>query len=119
MTLDVSRCPAVILVFAMDGCGACEEYKPRLEQELNRWRQRGHPFVDCEASDAIFGAHEIPVILLDAQSPDAQIQSWADQFHVEGLPTTILFRRYMPPEKHEGSIGRGQIHELLLKATQA
>lgn len=119
MTLDVSRCSAVIVVFAMDGCGACEDYKPRLEREIARWQASGAPLVFCETANATFVAPQVPVILLDAQSSDEQIQGWADQFDVEGLPTTVLFRRNAQPLKIEGAIDNAKIYDLLAQATRA
>jgi thiol-disulfide isomerase/thioredoxin len=116
--MNVAHCPAVIVVFAMPGCSACDDFKPRLEREVQRWQQNGAPFVFAEP-DREFAAHEIPVLLLDAQSTNAQIQGLADEFDVQGLPTTLLFRRNAQPDTFLGAIDDRQIYDLLLSATQA
>lgn len=115
--LDVAHCSAVILVFAMEGCSACEDYKPRLEREVQRWRAQGAPFVFAEPGRQ-FTAQEIPLILYDAQSPHPQIQQLGDEFKVEALPTTILFRRHHAPHVIVGSISDQQIYDLLQSAAR-
>lgn len=115
--MNVAQCRAVIVVFAMPGCPACEDYKPRLEREIERWRAHGAPFVIADQART-FAATEIPIVLLDAQSADPAIQTLADQHAIEGLPTTLLFRRYAPPMKLEGALDDAQICGLLRDATR-
>lgn len=115
--MNVEHCHAVIVVFAMEGCGACEDYKPRLETEIQRWQANGAPLVFARPG-MTFEARHVPIILLDAQSSNAQIQAWADEFKVEGLPTTVLCRRGAPPQILVGAIDDRQIYDLLASATR-
>lgn len=115
--MDVAHCPAVIVVFAMEGCPACEEYKPRLEREIQRWQAARAPFVLAQPEQT-FTAAQVPVILLDAQSSNPQIQALADAHAIEGLPTTILFKRNAYPRKFEGALDDAQIYDLLHDAVR-
>lgn len=112
--MNVAHCPAVIVVFAMEGCPACEEYKPRLEREIRRWQASGAPFVFGD-QDQAFTSAQIPVLLIDAQA--ARMQGLADTYEIEQLPTTILFRRQAHPQTLIGALDDRQIYGLLQAAS--
>lgn len=116
--MNLERCSAVIVVFAMDGCPACEDYKPRLVRQVKRWQQHGARFVVAERPQE-FSPSVIPVLLLDAQNANPQIQDVANQYGVTGLPTTILFRRWHGPTILEGAIGDREIEAMLHDAHSA
>ncbi len=117
MIADLSRCRAVIIVFAMDGCPYCDEFQPRLDHQLRAFRAHGTPFEYYDGGAITRGS--IPVIVLDGASQDAQIQSIADQHKVSGMPTTILFTHNARPMKLEGALDDGQIYDLLVRAAHA
>lgn len=114
--MDLSHCRAVIVIAAMRGCPACEEYKPRVEREVARWQASGAPLVFGDKGQR-FAHNQVPILFLDAQSRDPDIQRLMDDFKVEGLPTTILFMRTRGPQKMEGALEDGQIYNLLMIAT--
>jgi len=116
--MSFEHCPAVIVVFAMRGCPACEEFKPRLENQVRRWQSYGHRLVFGDKGQS-FAEDEIPILLLDAQSADPQINKVADELAVVGLPTTVLFRRYEHPVKYEGVVGDQQLYDILRAAVEA
>jgi thiol-disulfide isomerase/thioredoxin len=118
--MNFAGCRAVVVVFAMPGCPACEDYKPRLEREVARWQAHA-PFVFAEG-DQHFAPGQIPVVFLNAESTDAQLQQLADVHDIQGLPTTLVFTRRHPfwgpatltlRHKIEGSIDDRQIYDLL------
>lgn len=109
---------AVVIVFAMDGCPACEDFMPRLQQQISQFQAYGHPFVYYTLGMQI-PPGQIPVIILDGASQDPSIDEVAKQHAVDALPTTILLRRYNHPAKREGAIDDEQIHGLLTAASQA
>lgn len=116
--MNLSHCRAVIVVIVMADCPYCEEYKPRLEKEVERWRKHGAPIVFGEKGQA-FAAGQIPILLIDAESTDPQIQWLMDDFHVDGLPTTILFTRNAMPQKQEGALSEQEIYQMLTIAARA
>jgi thioredoxin-related protein len=115
---DLSRCKAVIIVFAMEGCGHCAEYQPRLEREIQRFKQSGAPLVYYNASGEL-SRGVIPVIVLDGASQDPQISALADQYRVQGMPTTLLLTHNARPVMLEGAIDDRQIYDLLVSAVWA
>jgi thiol-disulfide isomerase/thioredoxin len=115
--MSLERCPAVIVVLAMRGCGYCEEYKPRLEREIARWQGHGAPFV-VGVKGGVYGPSQVPILFLDAESPDPDIQRLADEHQITGMPTTILFMRGMEPQKMEGALSDQEIWELLRVASR-
>lgn len=113
--MNVEHCHAVIVVFAMEGCPACEEYKPRLEKEIKRWQANNAPLVIGQKGQT-FGPYEVAVIFVDAASEDPQVQQLANDFAIEGVPATILFTRKARPRKIEGAVDDVQIYAMLLEA---
>lgn len=114
--MNVEHCNAVIVVFAMHGCPACEDYKPRLEREVTRWQADGWPFVIAHDGQ-VFSRRQIPVLFINAASP--HFQTAADQMDVQGVPLTILYRRGYMPHRVEGALDDQQIYDLLREAASA
>lgn len=107
-----------MIVFVMEGCPACEDYKPRLAQQVAAFQGHGQPFVWYQPGMPLMPG-QIPVIVLDADSEDDSVVSLADQYGVEGLPTTLLLRRTAPPAKLEGAVDDRSIYEALASACLA
>lgn len=118
--VNVQNCRAVIIVFAMAGCPACEDYKPRLVREVERWRAQHAPFLIVERDEGQTFAHgEIPVILIDAEAEHDFIQGLADQYKIQGVPATLLLTHRAAPEKLEGALDDREIYDLLTRAARA
>lgn len=108
---------SLVLVFAMPGCGACEDYIPRLTRLVKGFQAYKVPFVLYTAGEIPRGA--IPVLIYNAAETDPGVQALADQYKIEGLPTTILLTRTTHPARLEGAISDEQIHEVLTAAAIA
>jgi hypothetical protein len=115
---DLSRVNAVLIVFAMPGCGACEDYLPRFQRQLEGFQRLGHRFVYHSTGKPI-APKTIPVLIYDATSTDQGIQALADQYGVSGMPTTVLITRGRGSSKHEGSLDDGEIYDVLVEAATA
>jgi len=115
---DLSQTQVVLIIFAMPGCPACEDYMPRFERQVVGFQRFGAPFVYHRARRAIpRGA--IPIAIYDATSDDQELQALADQYGVTGMPTTMLVTRYQGMQKHEGTLDDDEIYRLLMAAAQA
>lgn len=121
--LDVSHLNAIVLVFGMTGCSACEDYVPRLKAVAKEF-----PEVDIydENSDKSKRKRKVPIGTLpiffyDVNSSDQALQTLADQYQVSAMPTTIALIRYRDAWgrlqqgalRYEGSISDGQIRYVL------
>lgn len=106
----------MVIVFVMPGCGACEEYKPRFEKQVDAF---------CSATPMFWyrsGAiphGQIPVLLLNAASTDPSIADLADQYQIQAVPATLLLTRNARPVKLEGSLDDQQVYDLLVSAVYA
>lgn len=92
-----------IVVFAMPGCPACEDYLPRFRRHVAALQRQGHPFAYF-SPDRPVSTSSIPVAIYDAGSEDPGIQAFADQHRVTGLPTTLILTRYHGIQRYEGSV---------------
>lgn len=110
---DLSACDVVIIVFAMDGCHHCHEYMPRFERMLGSFQAKGWPFVYYDARPA-FARGEMPVVIVDGASQDPTISQLADQHGVEGMPTTLILRRWGPVTKLEGAVSDRELYDALV-----
>ncbi len=113
MSLDHTK--SAIVVFAMDGCPACEEYLPKFRHLVDSFMAHGQPFVYYELGMPL-PPGLIPVIILDGASDDPSIISFADQHDISALPTTLLLRRTARPAKLEGAIEDREIYDALVSA---
>lgn len=115
--VDLSQHGAAIFAFAMEGCGACEHYVPRLIAQVEALREQGYPFV-VHTEGMAMPPGSIPVLIYDAASPDVDVQRLADRFKVEATPTTVLAAR-KGSFKCEGNLANNQITWLLMMALEA
>lgn len=114
---DFAQCPAVLVVFAMEGCPYCDDYQPKLAHQVLRFQEAGAPIFYYTGGSIPRGS--IPVLVLDGASEDPQINALADQHKIEGMPTTLLLRRYHAPIKLDGDLDERQIYDLLVAACRA
>ena len=94
--MELSQANVVVIVFVMDGCGACKHYLPRLHRVAEPYRRAG-----------------IPILVYDAASADQRVQDLADRFKVTATPTTIVAKRGPGFLRVEGSIADEEIRELM------
>lgn len=83
----------VVVVFTIDGCGACQEYKPRF-QRIAKDYQRA-----------------VPIFMMDANDPRSA--DLATRLNVTNVPVTFVLRKPTGMIKAEGSIPDSQIAWLL------
>ena len=83
---------AVIIVFVMPGCGACELYRPTFTAAAERYRAR------------------VPAYIVDVTTPEgAQI---ADAYGVVATPTTMALRRGVGAIRADGAQSPQSIDQL-------
>ena len=87
------------MLFILEGCGACAEYKPRFEKLATAYAGR------------------FPIVYADAN--DARFSDLADRLNVEAVPATFLLRRPRGMIRMTGSSTDDQIKWLLNTAAQA
>jgi len=90
--VDLTQYNVVVVVFVMEGCGACAEYAPRFQRVAG-------PFT-----------HAVPSFIVDANSP--QGGPLADRFMIEATPTTLILRKPAGAIKAEGSLPDAEIVEM-------
>ncbi len=88
--------PAVF-VFAMHGCGACEEYLPRFKQLAGPYRR------------------EVPIGIYDV-SRGGREAAFGDKLGVRATPTTVVLDRRGKLHRVIGAITNRAIKELLDRA---
>lgn len=106
------------MVFAMPGCPACEEYQPRLEAHVQSFIAVGHPFMFYSLGATILPG-QIPVLILDSTSDDAEIQSLMDQHEIQALPTTVVLCRRGDNKKVTGALTDRDTYDMLVEAVKA
>jgi len=99
------------MVFAMPGCGACDEYLPRFERLVKAYRAQGVPFVLWRPGQA-FPHGSIPVLIYDAAAQNDEMQAFADRLGISATPTTVMMGR-STTAKIEGAIENDHIERLL------
>lgn len=100
---DLDQTNVVVVVFAMPGCGACEEYLPRMYSAIEYYQKLGHPFVVYDLGMKLKPG-QIPVCVYDSTSTDPGVQQLADQHKISGLPTTLVLVRHGRNGRWEGGI---------------
>lgn len=83
----------VVVVFTIDGCEACEEYKPR-------FRRIAQPYQTS-----------IPIFMMNANDP--QNAELANRLKVAAVPATFVMRKPSGVIRIEGAIPDSQIAWLL------
>jgi thiol-disulfide isomerase/thioredoxin len=115
--LDLRDVNALLLVFAMPGCGACDEYLPRFEKLVKVYRAQGAPFQPWQPGQQI-ARGTIPVLVYDAAADNTELQAFCDRLGITATPTTALMTR-KNTAKIEGAIDNEQIERLLQAAMNA
>jgi thiol-disulfide isomerase/thioredoxin len=82
---------AIVVVFTIPGCPACEDYIPQFQQVAGQY-----PTVQSYVIDA----------------STQQGGPYADRFGVEATPTTMVLRNPTGAIKTEGALDIGAIHHL-------
>ncbi len=85
--------PAVF-VFAMHGCGACEEYLPRFQQLAGPYRR------------------QIPIGIYDV-AKGGRAAMLGDKLGVKATPTTIVMDGHGRLQRFVGALGNTAINQLL------
>lgn len=88
--MSVPDTNAVVVVFHMKGCPACEEHVPRFEAVAQQV------------------AGPVPFYVLDV----AKESKAADYYGVKNVPVTMVLRRPVGAVRMEGALSEGQIVEL-------
>jgi len=83
----------VVVLFTIEGCQACTEYKPRFARIASAYREH------------------VPILMLDANDP--QNANLAGRLNVEGVPATFVLRRPSGIIRMVGSVPDSQIAWLL------
>lgn len=109
---------SMIIVFAIDGCEACGDFKPRFEKMVNGFRKHGVPMIWWSPNRQVKPG-EIPVLIVDAGSQDPSVVGLADQHQISALPSTLLLTHNARPVKLEGAIDDTEIYQVLVSATYA
>lgn len=86
-----SEARAVVVVFTIEGCEACKEYKPTFMKVANGYR------------------NSVPIYMLDANSTDPQVASLAQRLNVQAVPATFVLRKPTGMIKVEGAIPADQV----------
>jgi thiol-disulfide isomerase/thioredoxin len=97
--VDLRNSPIVVVLFTLEGCPACEEYKPRFAKIAKTYQ--GH----------------VPVVFADANDP--KFQDLAERLNVEAVPATFMLRRPRGMIRMVGSVSDQQVHWLLGTAARA
>jgi len=113
--MSVAQAKVVILVFAMPGCPACHEYLPRLYQHIDMAQKAGNPLV-LYSDNMIVGRDIVPVVVLNSQSTDPQLQALCDQHNITALPTTIVLPRWGMPTRYDGALSDADIRDMFANA---
>lgn len=88
--------PAVF-VFAMQGCGACEEYLPRFQQLAGPYRRR------------------IPIGIYDV-AKGGHAAMFGDKLGVKATPTTVVMDGRGHLKRFVGALGNAAINQILRQA---
>jgi hypothetical protein len=117
MVPDLANTSVLVIVWAMPGCGACDEYLPMFLKQVAAHQGHGAPFHVWRPGQALEPG-QIPVLLYDAASEDEELQALADRLGVSATPTTCLLTRWTA-QKVEGAISASDVDQLLYTAQRA
>ena len=96
--MDIHSSRYVVVVFAMKGCGACEEFLPRFRRIAAKYRR-------C-----------VPVMHFDAAAPGHQ--AVADHYGVTHTPTVVLVRRPQGKLQWNGGLDDHEIENIFAIAAR-
>lgn len=90
---DFTQSRVIVILFVIQGCEACDDFKPRFHQIAQRYRQY------------------IPIMMMDANDP--RCADLAGRLNVGNVPATFVLRRPTGAIRVEGAIPNSQIAWLL------
>lgn len=93
--MNPNNAGAVVVLFTIDGCEACAEYKPRFQRIAQQYRRI------------------VPVYMFDANDQNPEVMNLANRLHVANVPATFVLRRPVGVLRVEGAIPDSQIAWLL------
>lgn len=108
---DLRNTRVLVVVWAMPGCGACDDYLPKFLARVDAFRAQGVPFNVWAPGQPLL-ATDIPVLLYDAASKDEELQDFADKLKVTATPTTCVLTR-SNTAKIEGAVPDDEIDQIL------
>jgi len=83
---------AVVIVFVMENCPACAEFKPLLEKLAEKYKG------------------QVPMLVYDANDERREVQALADRLGVHATPATYVMRRGpVTPIGVEGVLGEPEL----------
>jgi hypothetical protein len=115
--VDLRNTSVLIVVWAMPGCGACDQYLPEFTKRVNALKKRGAPLHIYQPGD-VLEPGQIPVMFYDAAAENEELQAFADKLGVTATPTTCVMTK-RGTTKVEGAIPPGDIDKLLVDALNA
>jgi len=93
MTPDLDHARIVVVVFTIEGCAACAEYKPRFQRVASA-------YMGC-----------VPIIVADANDP--RYTPLADRLGVQEVPATFVLRKPRGMIRAVGGLADAQINWLM------
>jgi hypothetical protein len=117
MMPDLRHTRVLVVVWAMPGCGACDEYLPMFLDQVAAMQKNGAPFHVWSPGKTIEPG-EIPVLLYDAASESEELQDFADRLKVTATPTTCVLTRW-GATKVEGALDVPAVQRLLYQAQRS
>lgn len=89
--IDLGRYKTLIVVWHMQGCGACEEFIPRVLKQAEAYKSCLGVLV-APNDRAAHIQTPAAILFLDANNP--KYTKWAEQYKIESTPTTyVMFRK--------------------------
>lgn len=115
--VDLRNTRVLVVVWAMPGCGACDQYLPVLTKRINALKRQGAPFHIWAPGD-VLSSGQIPVMFYDASAENEELQAFADQLGVTATPSTYVLTKN-GTTKVEGALPPEEIDKLLVDAIHA
>ena len=94
MAVDLRKQRVLVALFVMEGCGACDEFKPRFDK-----------------ISAPYAAAGIPIVVYDAQSEAPDLVAFMDRYGVTATPTMLILKRGPGSIRVDGSVDDAQIRQ--------
>jgi hypothetical protein len=98
MSLALNEANVFVALVILDGCGACEEFKPRFLRAVEKLQRRNPG---------------LPVGIYQADDPRPDVQEFLDRFKVESTPTMLILCRGPGSISVVGSVDSLQLDGLL------
>ena len=116
MAYDLSPHNALVAVFKLEGCPACEDYIPRLFARVQELQRQGASIEVYDPERKGGKKARVIVMVYDLSDAEPEVNRFADRFSISAMPTTVLLPRGPGAFKVEGSLSASQIDSILLRA---